>query len=33
MVGVSLTATSGHEWIKSSDRKELITIDAKSCNG
>lgn len=33
MVGVSLTATSGHEWIKSSDRKELITIDTNTCNG
>ena len=32
MVGCSLTATSGHEWIKSSDRKELINIDTNSCN-
>ena len=32
MVGCSLTATSGHEWIKSSDRKELISIDTNSCN-
>jgi len=32
MVGCSLTATSGHEWIKSSDRKELISIDTNTCN-
>ena len=32
MVGISLTATSGHEWIKSSDRKEIITINALTRN-
>ena len=32
IVGCSLTATSGHEWIKSSDKRELITIEANSCN-
>ena len=29
MVGCSLTSSTGHEWIKSSDRKELITINPK----
>lgn len=28
IVGCSLTETTGHEWIKSSDKKELLTIDA-----
>ena len=32
IVGCSLTATTGHEWIKSSDRRELVTIEANSCN-
>ena len=32
MVGVSLTQSSGHEWIKNSSRKDLIVIDANACN-
>ena len=32
MIGISLTETSGHEWVKSSNHKELITIDDSFIN-